>query len=588
MVLSSDTEVFFRKKQLVHRHSYHIRINTENGSSVAKVSIPYQKGDKVEILDARLIDPEGKTLKKLRDKEIQDRSNLSSISFYDEGMSRNFELYYHAYPYELVYTYEHTFDKHISLVDWTPILSSNLHIETASLEVKLPLDMNIRIMADPSLSYQVDSSQSEKSLTWTTKHPDLPTSEVLSAPPRNRIPFVKIAPLEFEYGLTGKLDTWKSFGEWLNALNQYRGELTAQEKTTVDKLIRDASTESEIIEILYSYMQDNTRYISVALGIGGMQPHPAIHVCKNKYGDCKDLTNYMQALLSYAGIQSYYVVVNAGDPISKIDRQFPSQQFNHVILCVPLKGDTIWLENTSDTNPPGYLGTFTQNRIGLLVDEHQSRLINIPALDSSGVLSESRYTIKSNSEANGFHFEMHGRYRGDKYEYIKHALEEGDQQVFKSVLRYIIPFPIDDITNVSAKEHPTPKIDVTSIGTLDRYIRHVGNQYFAPVPPLDIPELETIESRTSPVQIDYPLNIIDTIVIQGKLSPDFDLPEKTQISGTYGSYSDEFVLTHESIQMIRKYQIKAGNYPLNEYEKFYEFIGRLKKHTENLFISFSL
>jgi len=132
------------------------------------------------------------------------------------------------------------------------------------------------------------------------------------------------------------------------------------------------------ISVLYDYMQKNTHYISIQLGIGGWQPFDATYVATKRYGDCKALSNYMVALLKEAGIKGKTVDIRAGANAASINKDFPSFQFNHVIACVPLDKDTVWLECTSETLPAGYLSSFTANRYAVLVDENGGKLIHTP------------------------------------------------------------------------------------------------------------------------------------------------------------------------------------------------------------------
>jgi len=86
---------------------------------------------------------------------------------------------------------------------------------------------------------------------------------------------------------------------------------------------------------IYEYVQNNTRYISVQIGLGGWKPISAKEVDDKKYGDCKGLTNYTKALLNLVDIESNYCVVYSGSEIQDISEDFTSMQGNHVILNIP-------------------------------------------------------------------------------------------------------------------------------------------------------------------------------------------------------------------------------------------------------------
>src|SRR5690606_19691165 len=114
---------------------------------------------------------------------------------------------------------------------------------------------------------------------------------------------------------------------------------------------KDIPDPKEKAKKIYEFMQAKTRYISVQIGIGGYQPYSAEEVDRLGYGDCKGLTNYMQSLLRVAGIESYYSIVYAGAFKRDIIPDFTSMQGNHVILCLPFKNDTTWLECTDKFSP---------------------------------------------------------------------------------------------------------------------------------------------------------------------------------------------------------------------------------------------
>ena len=87
-------------------------------------------------------------------------------------------------------------------------------------------------------------------------------------------------------------------------------------------------------------------------------------VDKQNYGDCKALANYMHSLLKTVDIDSWYCVVQAGrEHKESLMSDFTSMnQGNHIILCLPFKNDTTWLECTSQTIPFGFLSDFTDDR----------------------------------------------------------------------------------------------------------------------------------------------------------------------------------------------------------------------------------
>ena len=77
----------------------------------------------------------------------------------------------------------------------------------------------------------------------------------------------------------GEYTNWKEFGAWMNAtLLKNRDILKQATKDKVLALVEGVTAPLEKAKIVYEYMQNKTRYISVQVGIGGWEPIAANEV----------------------------------------------------------------------------------------------------------------------------------------------------------------------------------------------------------------------------------------------------------------------------------------------------------------------
>jgi hypothetical protein len=110
------------------------------------------------------------------------------------------------------------------------------------------------------------------------------------------------------------------------------------------------------------------------VGVGGWKPMPIEAVEKYGYGDCKALSNYTRAILKSIDIESYCTVIYGGEK-KDINPDIVGFQGNHMILSVPYEGQMIFLECTSQTDPFGYLGSFTSDRNALILKSDGAEIV---------------------------------------------------------------------------------------------------------------------------------------------------------------------------------------------------------------------
>jgi len=260
------------------------------------------------------------------------------------------------------------------------IQEPNEGIEFSSCVVKVPKELDIRYKEkNIQLKPTITEGNKYKVYTWQARNISPIEYEEDAVSYESRYPSILIAPTHFKLDdYEGDMTSWKSFGNWYNSLSSGLDVLPDDRKIFYKNLVKDAKTDREKVKIVYNYLQKNFRYVSIQLGIGGFKPFAADFTDNKKYGDCKGLSNYLQAVLRVIGIRSHQALINARYNQEPVDPDFPCNQFNHDILCVPLKQDTIWLECTSQTNDFGTLGSFTENRNALLITENGGVLVSTP------------------------------------------------------------------------------------------------------------------------------------------------------------------------------------------------------------------
>lgn len=555
-----------------------IQINNRAGDKYTNIAIPYSKKDKITNLQAWIEDMNGNKIRELKKSDITDKSAISDISFYDDNYTKSFQLKHNIYPYRITYTYQLSPKNYMMVCWWTPQVSEGIPTRKAKLTVVLPKEYRFSKSVNNISDFTCDSTTANLSMVWKTSYEKILESEIYSQP-ENFIPRVIIMPLEFDYDIKGCSKDWISYGNWQYQLLENLNTLPDDEKATITKLTAGITDKKEIVKILYHYLQDNCRYMNVSIGTGGLKPYPATYVAMNKYGDCKALTNYMKAMLSFVNIESYYTKINSSDLPKPLVKSMPGPQFNHVILTVPLDKDTLFLENTVNTNPFGYMGTSTQNREALLVSKNNSKLIRIPALKARDCYNAYKITVDLNSKESA-QATVHGYFKGLNFEVFNQVNDELNKEEKDHIFRNYLPFNNYEVIDCKLiRQHrDSAKIELIAQLNFVQILKSLGKEYYFSVFPLPLPSFTIPEKRQLPVELPYPIIKSDTIIYQ--LPAGYDL--KTQVDTLsvktcFGNYNRKINQTNGNIQIVKKVELYPGYYTKEQYSEFYAFIKDITK-----------
>lgn len=371
-------------KAVLREHRVYTILNS-NGDDISGYLSRYDKFTSINDISGALYDNQGKVVRKAKRKDMQDRSYVGEESLTTDTRYLEHDFYCQNYPYTTEYQEEDDLTSLMFLHDWLPLVYPGVSTQHAKYVIIAPKDYTLRYLAINGATPPVITEDKDKKV-YTWEAANLPARHMESHGPAwdELVPYTLVAPSDFEaQGYKGNMSTWADYGKFIQQLRAGRDVLPENIRKEVHALTDTISDSRRKVYILYHYLQQNTHYMNVSLGIGGWQPFPAEYVATKKYGDCKALSNYMVSLLKEAGIPAKYVEIRAGEDEAPMIDAFPSFQSNHIITCVPLGKDSIWLECTDQTKAPGYMGTVTGNRKAILIDDDGAHIVHTPTYSAS-------------------------------------------------------------------------------------------------------------------------------------------------------------------------------------------------------------
>jgi len=564
-----------------------ITILNENGDKYAFFHEWYNKFKEISSISGTLYDEQGKKIRSLKKDEIKDLSGTGEESLIEDFRIKYHNFFYKSYPYTVEYEYEVKFATAAYFPDWIPQESYNYAVQQSSMSVIFPKSYTIRYK---TFNYPGDPVKSEDHgnnvYAWQVK--DIPVVEKEFASPSwyHLTTMILFGPSQFEVeNYKGDMSTWKGWGNFINDLRQHRDELPDDVKKNIHQLTDGVSDKKEKIRLLYEYLQQNTRYISIQLGIGGWQPFDAKYVASKKYGDCKALSNYMYSILKEAGISSYYAVIEAGEGADDMEVDFPSTQGNHVTICVPLEKDSMWLECTSQTVPTGYIGGFTGNRHALIVCENDSRIVSTTnygmnenesirrvngTLDSLGRLNFSSVTRMKAMQQDDMHQRIHSYSKEKMMEFLKSAIDLPTYDVLR----------FDYVEDKKTIPTVTETLEITA----PDYAQISGKRIFI-LPNIAnriSTKLKADDKRKYPIEFTAGYRDIDSVEIkipQG-YKPE-SVPEDLKLEGKFGRYVRTIKILPEKIIYYRLHERSNSNFPASDWGELVKFYDQMYKADRN-------
>jgi transglutaminase-like putative cysteine protease len=569
---------FQTKTEVIHA----ITILNENGRKHAWEYLHYDKDKKIKNFELKIYNSLGILEDTWHQNDLEDVSSDPYGTTYSDTRLLIAKPVVNNYPYTVEYCYSYETNNSFFTKVWYPTWYNNVSVEKSSFKIIFAQDVELNIK-ELNLDSSIVKFQGNENIEWIITNWYAKKSVPYSLAKEEYLPHIKITSANFAYDdYTGEMKSWQSFGRFISSLNEGRDILPEESILKIKSISDSCSGITSKVKSLYEYMQSHTRYVSIQVGIGGWQPFPASTVAGTGYGDCKALSNYMMTILKYAGIKSYYTLVRSGAFKYYFDTEFVCNQFNHVILSVPVDGnDTIWLECTSQTMPFNFLGDFTDNRPVLLITENGGVLTKTPKYtkEQNKIIRTGNFSIDENGNGQG---KLNSIYTGLEY-YEMHSIAIEDEEEQRKMLYDNYDIPNYEITSfiLNTNNILSPELDENLNLSLHSYASKTGTRLFLPLNIVSkwnrVPE-ET-KDRKLDIHKKYEASYTDTIIytLPDGYSVEV-IPKIERIESDFGWYNAQVSLEDNQAIYVRNFGINSGVYPSTSYEQFRSFFKEVRKN----------
>jgi len=568
-------------KAVEREHEVYTILNS-NGDNFGGYAVGYGKFISISDVGGILYDSLGKAVRKAKRKDMKDLSYVDELTLSTDDRYLQYNFYCQTYPYTVDYQKELAFEGIESFEDWLPLVSSGVSTQHSKYTIIAPKDYVLRyLLLNGAPPPTITEDKDKKIYTWEAKN--LPALHRESNGPRWRemAPCVMIGPSDFELeGYKGNMSTWQDYGKFIAQLWAGRDVLPDNIRQQVHSLVDTITDTRRKVYALYRYLQQNTHYINVSLGIGGLQTFPANYVASKKYGDCKALSNYMVALLKEAGIPARYVIIKSQIDAPPMVEAFPSlTQFDHVISCVPMGKDTIWLECTDQEVSPVYMGTFTGGRKALLIDENGGHVVKTPSYSAADNTQcrvvNAQISLDGNLDANVT--TMYQCVRQDLPHDMADQMSAEERTKYLNDLFSLATYSVDK-SHYEEKKGPMPVVTEDLHVLATNYAGVSGKRLFITPNVFDRSRLRLPADsiRKYDFVTDKAYTDIDSVVIAVPTGYQVEaMPRDVEINGHFGSYRSSVRFENDKLVYYRFLQQSENRYPPTEYAALVKFYDQL-------------
>jgi transglutaminase-like putative cysteine protease len=372
---------------------------------------------------------------------------------------------------------------------------------------------------------------------------------------------------------------WSDFGQWYARFIAPQLRLDEDLRQVLQRITRNATTDRDKIHAIYEFVLRNTYYLAMEFGVYSYRPYPVSEVYARRFGDCKDKTSLMIALLRAAGIDADFALVRTRKLGDVSDRATTISIFNHAIVYIPKYA--MWLDGTAEYSGSRELPLDDQGAMALTVGaDGDATMRRVPT--ALPMQNYTHRTVKARIQQDGnIVFSGSAYTRGEDAPGLRREYELADRQknTLRANLARVYPSVMVDSVHVEGAHDIERDVNVHFSGSLNTF---TGKKELALVPswlPHNyVNSLAPLTSRTQEMQLPSPWTTEEELL--------FTLPDGATIESLpkdigyltpFGTASIHYERHGRELTIVTSVQFRKLRIEPSEYPAFRIFCSNVEK-----------
>jgi Domain of Unknown Function with PDB structure (DUF3857) len=576
--ISSQRKINIKNKRVV-------TVYNEKGLSAVDAIENYSKASSIINIEAKIFNAFGMEIKKIKRKDFRDQSAVDGGTLFSDNRLIYLDYTPTEYPFTIVYDCEIESSNTAFIPQWIPLSGYFVSLEKSVLNINYPPDLGFKKKEFNFENYKIKKiKDTEMQLSYEATNILALREEYYSSGNYDFLPRVIMGLEHFNLeGLDGNAKTWKEFGQWYSdKILTGTTELSDETKAKIKSLVGNETDNIKKAKIIYKYVQQKSRYVSIQVGIGGWKPMLAKDVDRLGYGDCKALSNYTRALLNVVNVPSYNTILYGQSSKKDIESDFVSMQGNHMILSIPDGDKYIWLECTSQDAPFGYQANFTDDRNVIVIKPEGGEIVRTKTYNDkdNSQTSKGNYTLSENGDfAGSITIISEGAQYSSKSD-LETMQPTNKEAHYKKYWSNINNLKINKTSFSNNKENVSfsenSEISAINYGTISAnkilFVVNAFNQFTG--------NIKKVRNRKTPFEIERGFYDNDEIAMTMPTGFLIEaMPNNFELKTKFGEYKTEIVKKDDTnLVYKRTLFVKKGLYANKEYEDYRLFMEQVSRN----------